>query len=184
MYKEHLALNNLQWFIYKKKKKKKKTPNHTYLIYMHKKESVLDHLQRLICHRNQLKQVIYLIHIYKSIRHQMTFNGWYVVKPNQTKPNHIFLSLRVFGQLSSSLLLFPQSFGRYVLRPSSVVCRTREPTQNFELRPLLNPRVGFRVREPPEEGRRTYRPKHRRNNNKDEENSTKTLDNENHQASS
>ena len=31
-----------------------------------------------------------------------------------------FLSLRVFGQLSSSLLLllFPQRFGRYVLRPS------------------------------------------------------------------
>ena len=35
-----------------------------------------------------------------------------------------FLSLRVFGLLSSSLLLFPQRFGRYVLRPSSGVCRT------------------------------------------------------------
>ena len=45
-----------------------------------------------------------------------------------------------FGLLSSSLLLFPQRFGRYVLRPSSGVCRTREPSQNFELRPLLNPR--------------------------------------------
>ena len=44
-----------------------------------------------------------------------------------------FLSLRVFGLLSSSLLLFPQRFGRYVLRPSSGVCRTREPTRNFEL---------------------------------------------------
>ena len=43
------------------------------------------------------------------------------------------LSLRVFGLLSSSLLLFPQSFARYVLRPSSSVCRTREPTQTFEL---------------------------------------------------
>ena len=51
-----------------------------------------------------------------------------------------FLSLRVFGLLSSSLLLFPQRFGRYVLRPSSGVCRTREPSRNFELRPLLNPR--------------------------------------------
>ena len=50
-----------------------------------------------------------------------------------------FLSLRVFGLLSSSLLLFPQRFGRYVLRPSSGVCRTREPSRNFELRPLLNP---------------------------------------------
>ena len=50
-----------------------------------------------------------------------------------------FLSLRVFGLLSSSLLLFPQRFSWYVLRPSSGVCRTREPSQNFELRPLLNP---------------------------------------------
>ena len=53
---------------------------------------------------------------------------------------YIYLSLRVFGLLSSSSLLFPQRFGRYVLRPSSVVCRTREPSLNFELRPLLNPR--------------------------------------------
>ena len=28
---------------------------------------------------------------------------------------------------------------RYVLRPSSGVCRTREPSRNFEPRPLLNP---------------------------------------------
>ena len=52
----------------------------------------------------------------------------------------IFLSLRVFGLLSSSLLLFPQRFGRYILRPSSGVCRTQEPSRNFELRPLLKPR--------------------------------------------
>ncbi len=44
-----------------------------------------------------------------------------------------FLSLKVFRLLSSSLLLFPQPFGRYVLRPSSGVRRTREPTRNFEL---------------------------------------------------
>ena len=50
-----------------------------------------------------------------------------------------FLSLRVFGLLSSSLLLFPQRFGWDFLRPSSSVCWTREPTRNFELRPLLNP---------------------------------------------
>ena len=46
----------------------------------------------------------------------------------------------IFGLLSSSLLLFAQGFGRYVLGPSSGVCRTRESTRNFELRPLLNPR--------------------------------------------
>ena len=50
----------------------------------------------------------------------------------------------VFGLLSSSLLLFPQRFGRYVIRPSSGVCRTREPSQNFELRPLLNPRKSIK----------------------------------------
>ena len=51
-----------------------------------------------------------------------------------------FLVLRVFGLLSSSLLLFLQRFGRYILRASSGVCRTREPSWNFELRPLLKPR--------------------------------------------
>ena len=49
------------------------------------------------------------------------------------------LSLRVFGLLSSSVLLFQQGFGRYIFRPSWGVCRTREPSRNFELRPLLNP---------------------------------------------
>ena len=43
------------------------------------------------------------------------------------------------GLLSSSLLLFPQRFGRNVLRSSSGICWTQEPSRNFELRPLLNP---------------------------------------------
>ena len=46
-----------------------------------------------------------------------------------------FLSLWNFGLLLSSLLLllFPQRFGRYVLRPSLGVCLTREPprTSNY-----------------------------------------------------
>ena len=37
-----------------------------------------------------------------------------------------FLSLRVSGLLPSSLLLFPQRYGRYVLWPSSGVCRTQD----------------------------------------------------------
>ena len=56
-----------------------------------------------------------------------------------------FLSLRVFGLLSLSLLLFPQHFGRYNLWPSSGVCQTREPSQNFEVHPLLNPVGGSPV---------------------------------------
>ena len=56
-------------------------------------------------------------------------------KPKLSCPNFWdeawwFLSLRVFGLLSSSLLLFPQRFNRYVLRPSSGVCQTREPSRN------------------------------------------------------
>ena len=46
-------------------------------------------------------------------------------------------------------------------------------------------RVGSRVRQTPEEGRRTYQPKRRGNNNKkDEDNGPKTLNDKNHQASS
>ena len=43
-------------------------------------------------------------------------------------------------------------------------------------------REGSRVRQTPEEGRRTYRPKRCANN--DEDNSPKTLNDKNHQASS
>ena len=41
-----------------------------------------------------------------------------------------------------------------------------------------------RVRQTPEEGWRTYRPKRCRNNDKDEDNSPKTLNDKNQQASS
>ena len=44
-------------------------------------------------------------------------------------------------------------------------------------------REGSRVRQTLEEGWRTYRPKHYRNNNKDEDNSPKTLNDKNQQAS-
>ena len=45
-------------------------------------------------------------------------------------------------------------------------------------------REDSRVRQTPEEGRRTYQPKRYGNNNKDEDNSPKTLNDKNHQASS
>ena len=44
--------------------------------------------------------------------------------------------------------------------------------------------VGSRVRQTVEKGRRTYRPKRCGNNNKDEDNSPKTVNDKNHQASS
>ena len=42
----------------------------------------------------------------------------------------------------------------------------------------------FHVRQTPEEGRRIYQPKRGGNNNKDEDNSPKTLNDKNHQTSS
>ena len=45
-------------------------------------------------------------------------------------------------------------------------------------------RAGFQVRQTPEEGWRTYRPKRRGNNNKDEDNSPKTLHDKKHRDSS
>ena len=45
-------------------------------------------------------------------------------------------------------------------------------------------REGSRVRQTPEEVRRTYRPKRCGKNNKDEDNSPKTLNDKNQQASS
>ena len=51
-----------------------------------------------------------------------------------------FLSLRIFRLLSSYSLLSSQRFGRCILRSSSgVSCRTREPKQKFEPKPLFNP---------------------------------------------
>ena len=44
-------------------------------------------------------------------------------------------------------------------------------------------REGSRVRQTPEEGRRTYQPKRNENNNKDEDNSPKTLNDKNQQVS-
>ena len=63
MYKENLALNNLQWLICHKKVTK---PNHIYLIYMYKEDLVFNNLPWLICHKT---------------------------KPNQTKANPINLIL-------------------------------------------------------------------------------------------
>ena len=84
--------------------------------------------------------------IRRSCYNLLSFLLWYGTRPHewvtQWEWNSLvkFLSLRVIGLLFSSLLLFPQRFGQYVLRPSSGVCRTRETSRNLELRPLLNPR--------------------------------------------
>ena len=51
----------------------------------------------------------------------------------------IFLSFRVFGLISSSLLWYSQPFGWCILRPSwCVSCRIWKPIQNFEQNPLFN----------------------------------------------
>ena len=47
-----------------------------------------------------------------------------------------------FRTMSSFLLLYSQRFGQYVFQTFSHVCWTREPTRNFEPRPLFNSRSG------------------------------------------
>ena len=55
MYKEDLALNNQQWLIRHKTKPNQTKQNHVCLIYMYKEDLAL-----------------------------ISYNGWYVIKPNQT----------------------------------------------------------------------------------------------------
>ena len=56
MYKEDLALNNLQWLICHKIK-----PNQIlYIWYMNKKDLALVNLQWLICHEIQPNQILYI----------------------------------------------------------------------------------------------------------------------------
>ena len=50
MYKEDLALNNLQWLI----SHKNQPTNHIYLIYIYKQDFALNNLQSLICNKTQL----------------------------------------------------------------------------------------------------------------------------------
>ena len=61
--------------------------------------------------------------------------------------------------------------------------RTGDP-RGFNKGRSLKFRVGSRVRQTAEEGQRTYQLRRRGNNNKDEDNSPKTLKDKNHQASS
>ena len=57
MYKEDLALNNLQWLICHKSQQNQIT---IYLIYMNKEDLALNNLQWLICHKIQPNQIIYI----------------------------------------------------------------------------------------------------------------------------
>ena len=61
MYKEDLALNNLQWLICHKNPTK---PNHIFLIYMYKEDLALNNLQWLMWHKTQPDQIIYIFDIY------------------------------------------------------------------------------------------------------------------------
>ena len=62
--------------------------------------------------------------------------------------------------------------------------RTGDPPHGFNKGRSSKFRIGSQVRRTPEEGRRTYRPRRCGNNNKDKDNSPKTLNDKNHQASS
>ena len=56
MYKEGLALNNLQWLICHKTQPNQTKPNPVYLIYMYEGGLALNNPQWLICHRSKADQ--------------------------------------------------------------------------------------------------------------------------------
>ena len=112
---------------------------------------------------------------------------------------HIFLQLRVFRTIVFIFIVISTTF-RPICPPAFFRCLSNSGTFT-ELRTASfiettgNPRgfnkgrsskfcEGSRVRQTPEEARRTYRPKRCGNNNKDEDNSPKNLNDKNQQASS
>ena len=56
MYKEDLALNNLQWLIRHKNQSK---PNPIYLVYMYEQDLAFNNLQWLKCPETQPNQITY-----------------------------------------------------------------------------------------------------------------------------
>ena len=81
MYKEDLALNNLQWLICHKTPTK---PNHIYLIYVYKEDLVSNNLQH---HKTQSNQIIYnLIYMYKD---DLALNNLQWLICHKPQPNQI-----------------------------------------------------------------------------------------------
>ena len=133
----HIGLQSLLIFCkFINKKQKKKKENLKIFQFFFAWFTILLYLCNINClnvkewkTRVWMKEKSFLFGILKKYPYHVTgllngFVGWHI---------DIFLSLRVFGLLSS--LWFPQIFGWYVLRPYSGVCRTRKPS----LRPLLIP---------------------------------------------
>ena len=59
MYKQDLALNNLQWLICHKTQPNQTKPNHLFNIYIYKEDLTLNNLQWLICHKTQpINQIV------------------------------------------------------------------------------------------------------------------------------
>ena len=125
MYKKDLALNNLLWLIYHKNKPKLCLEEYPWSSGQRaglQARSNSDGLLRSLS-ENALGKGMkplspsYLLNICASSRIAFYRSGFL---------NYVFIFIVIFG--------------RYVHRPSSGVCRTREPTQNFEPRPLFKPR--------------------------------------------
>ena len=85
--------------------------------------------------------------------------------------------------MDSSLHLYCYCLNIFLMRPENEWIRIGDP-RGFNKGCSSKFCVGSWVWQTPEEGRRTYRPKHCGNNNKDEDNSLKTLNDKNHQGSS
>ena len=95
----------------------------------------------------------------------------------------VFVELGNLHETSNYVLYWRLTIQEYLYPAMANGIRTGDP-RGFNKRRSLKFRVGSRVQQTPEEGRRTYRPKRCGNNNKDEDNSPRTLNDKNHQASS
>ena len=79
--------------------------------------------------------------------------------------------------MSTFLFGFPSR--RLITKPKELGIKTGDP-HGFNKGRNSKFREASRVRQTPDEGRRTYRPKRCRNKNKDEDNSPKTLNDKNY----
>ena len=59
---------------------------------MHKEDLALNILQELIYHKTQPNQIIYIQYkCIKRIWHQISYESWYAIKPNQIRRPNLFI---------------------------------------------------------------------------------------------
>ena len=112
MYKEDLALNNLEWLIYYKIQQNQ-TKLFIFNIYMYKEDLALNNLEWLIYYKtqhNQTKLFIFNIYIYEEdlALNNLEWLIYYKTQHNQTKPYQKpkWVSQRVIVSFFKNWILF------------------------------------------------------------------------------